>query len=104
MTPNPFRPGWTLIAAVHPCPPVPIPVSVAPGQAQPAALQYPSSYLFRFQIAAREQGYAYFKTKGDNPQEMVGKYVVIWEKVGGKWKLDSDIGLRVSSISLPKGT
>ena len=31
------------------------------------------------------------KTKGDNPQEMVGKYVVIWEKVGGKWKLDSDI-------------
>ena len=41
--------------------------------------------------AAREQGYAVFKTKGDNPQEMVGKYVVIWEKVGGKWKLDSDI-------------
>ena len=41
--------------------------------------------------AAREQGYAYFKTKGDNPQEMVGKYVVVWEKVGGKWKIDSDI-------------
>jgi len=41
--------------------------------------------------AAREQGYAVFKTKGDNPQEMVGKYVVVWEKVDGKWKLDSDI-------------
>jgi uncharacterized protein (TIGR02246 family) len=41
--------------------------------------------------AAREQGYAFIKTKGDKPQEMVGKYVVIWEKVGGKWKLDSDI-------------
>jgi uncharacterized protein (TIGR02246 family) len=41
--------------------------------------------------AAREQGYATIKTKGDNPQEMLGKYVVIWEKVDGKWKLDSDI-------------
>jgi uncharacterized protein (TIGR02246 family) len=41
--------------------------------------------------AAREQGYAVFKTKGDNPQEMTGKYVVVWEKVGGQWKLDSDI-------------
>jgi uncharacterized protein (TIGR02246 family) len=41
--------------------------------------------------AAREQGYAVFKTKGDKPQEMVGKYVVVWEKVDGKWKLDSDI-------------
>ena len=40
---------------------------------------------------AREQGYATVKTKGDNPQEMLGKYVVIWEKVDGKWKLDSDI-------------
>jgi uncharacterized protein (TIGR02246 family) len=41
--------------------------------------------------AAREQGYALIRTKGDNPQEMLGKYVVIWEKVGGIWKLDSDI-------------
>lgn len=31
------------------------------------------------------------KTKGDNPQEMVGKYVVIYEKVGGKWLLTDDI-------------
>jgi len=31
------------------------------------------------------------KTKGDNPQEMPSKYVFIWEKVDGKWKLDSDI-------------
>jgi len=41
--------------------------------------------------AAREQGYATIKTRGDNPQEMLGKYVVIWEKVDGKWKVDSDI-------------
>jgi hypothetical protein len=41
--------------------------------------------------AARGQGYATVKTKGDNPQEMPSKYVFIWEKVDGKWKLDSDI-------------
>ena len=41
--------------------------------------------------AARGQGYATVKTKGDNPQEMLSKYVFIWEKVDGKWKLDSDI-------------
>jgi uncharacterized protein (TIGR02246 family) len=40
---------------------------------------------------AREQGYMLAKTRGDNPQEMTGKYVVVWEKVDGKWKLDSDI-------------
>ena len=37
--------------------------------------------------AAREEGYMTAKTKGDSPQEMLGKYVVVWEKVGGKWKL-----------------
>ena len=41
--------------------------------------------------AAREQSYATVKTKGDNPQEMLGKSVVIWERVDGKWKVDSDI-------------
>src|SRR5690349_3988769 len=40
---------------------------------------------------AREQGYAMARTKGDNPQDLVGKYVVVYEKVGGKWLLDSDI-------------
>jgi uncharacterized protein (TIGR02246 family) len=41
--------------------------------------------------AAREQGYAWFKTKGDNPQEIHGKYVVVWQKVDGKWEIESDI-------------
>jgi ketosteroid isomerase-like protein len=41
--------------------------------------------------AAREQGYVLAKTRGDNPQEILGKYVVVWEKVDGKSKLDSDI-------------
>jgi len=41
--------------------------------------------------AAREEGYATVKTKGDNPQEMLAKYVLVWEKVGGIWKIDSDI-------------
>ena len=39
----------------------------------------------------REQGYAWFKTKGDNPQEIHGKYVVVWQKVDGKWEIESDI-------------
>jgi uncharacterized protein (TIGR02246 family) len=41
--------------------------------------------------AAREEGYATVKTKGDNPQEMLAKYVLVWEKVGGIWKIDSYI-------------
>jgi ketosteroid isomerase-like protein len=31
------------------------------------------------------------KTKGQTPQEVTGKYVVVWEKVGTEWKLAVDI-------------
>jgi uncharacterized protein (TIGR02246 family) len=41
--------------------------------------------------AAREIGTFSLKTKGPNPQEVAGKYVVVWEKVGGDWKLAADI-------------
>jgi uncharacterized protein (TIGR02246 family) len=41
--------------------------------------------------AAREIGTFSLKTKGPTPQEVTGKYVVIWEKVGTDWKLAVDI-------------
>jgi uncharacterized protein (TIGR02246 family) len=41
--------------------------------------------------AAREIGTFSLKTKGPMPQEVTGKYVVVWEKVGGDWKLAADI-------------
>jgi uncharacterized protein (TIGR02246 family) len=41
--------------------------------------------------AARELGTFSLKTKGPTPQEVTGKYVVVWEKVGGDWKLAADI-------------
>jgi uncharacterized protein (TIGR02246 family) len=41
--------------------------------------------------AAREIGTFSLKTKGSAPQEVTGKYVVIWEKVGADWKLAVDI-------------
>src|SRR5215475_12001281 len=41
--------------------------------------------------AAREIGTFSLKTKGAAPQEMTGKYVVVWEKVGSDWKLAADI-------------
>ena len=41
--------------------------------------------------AAREIGIFSLKTKGPTPQEVTGKYVVVWEKVGNEWKLESDI-------------
>jgi uncharacterized protein (TIGR02246 family) len=41
--------------------------------------------------AAREIGTFTLKTKGTNPQELSGKYVAIWEKVRGGWKLSTDI-------------
>ena len=41
--------------------------------------------------AAREIGTFSLKTKGQNPQELTGKYVVVWEKVGADWKLAADI-------------
>ena len=41
--------------------------------------------------AAREIGTFSLKTKGPKPQEVTGKYVVVWEKLGGDWKLATDI-------------
>ena len=41
--------------------------------------------------AAREVGTVTLKTKSQPPQEVVGKYVVVWRKVGRDWKLATDI-------------
>jgi uncharacterized protein (TIGR02246 family) len=41
--------------------------------------------------AAREIGTFTLKTKGPTPQEVSGKYVVVWEKVGSDWRLAADI-------------
>jgi uncharacterized protein (TIGR02246 family) len=41
--------------------------------------------------AAREIGTFSLKTKGPTPQEVSGKYVVVWEKIGKDWKLAADI-------------
>jgi uncharacterized protein (TIGR02246 family) len=41
--------------------------------------------------AAREIGAVTLRTKTQPPQEIVGKYAVIWLKVGGDWKLATDI-------------
>lgn len=41
--------------------------------------------------AAREIGTFSLRTKGTQPQEITGKYVVVWEKVGTDWKLATDI-------------
>jgi uncharacterized protein (TIGR02246 family) len=41
--------------------------------------------------AAREIGTFSLRTKGSQPQEVSGKYVVVWEKVGADWKLAADI-------------
>jgi uncharacterized protein (TIGR02246 family) len=41
--------------------------------------------------AAREIGTFSLKTKGPTPQEVAGKYVVVWEKIGTDWKLAADI-------------
>jgi uncharacterized protein (TIGR02246 family) len=41
--------------------------------------------------AAREIGTFSLKTRGPNPKEVTGKYVVVWEKIGSEWKLATDI-------------
>ena len=41
--------------------------------------------------AAREIGTFTAKAKGQPPQDIVGKYVVVWQKVGNAWKLATDI-------------
>jgi uncharacterized protein (TIGR02246 family) len=42
-------------------------------------------------FAAREIGTFSLKTKAATPKEITGKYVVVWEKVGRRWKLAADI-------------
>jgi uncharacterized protein (TIGR02246 family) len=41
--------------------------------------------------AAREIGTVRLKTKSQPPQEIIGKYVVVWRKIGRDWKLATDI-------------
>ena len=41
--------------------------------------------------AAREIGTVTLKAKSQPPQEITGKYVVVWRKVGPDWKLATDI-------------
>ena len=41
--------------------------------------------------AVLEIGTVSLKTKGPTPQEIAGKFVVVWEKVGTDWKLAADI-------------
>jgi ketosteroid isomerase-like protein len=41
--------------------------------------------------AAREIGTFSLRTKGAQPHQVTGKYVVVWENIGGEWKLATDI-------------
>jgi len=41
--------------------------------------------------AAQEIGTFSLKTKALTPQEVTGKYIVVWEKVGTHWELATDI-------------
>jgi len=41
--------------------------------------------------SAREIGTFSLMTKGQQSQQVVGKYVVVWQKVGTDWKLMTDI-------------
>ena len=41
--------------------------------------------------AAREIGTVTLKTKSQPAQEIAAKYVVVWRKAGGDWKLATDI-------------
>jgi uncharacterized protein (TIGR02246 family) len=41
--------------------------------------------------AARELGTFSLMTKDQPPQQVSGKYVVVWQKIGSEWKLATDI-------------
>jgi uncharacterized protein (TIGR02246 family) len=41
--------------------------------------------------AAREVGTVTLETKAQPPQQVVGKYVVVWRKIRGHWLLATDI-------------
>jgi ketosteroid isomerase-like protein len=40
---------------------------------------------------AREIGTFSLTTKGSSPKEISGKYLVLWQRVQGDWKLAADI-------------
>ena len=42
-------------------------------------------------VYIREIGVSSFTTKGDKPANVTASYVVVWHKVGGAWKLWTDI-------------
>ena len=52
--------------------------------------------------AVEEVGTFTLKPKGQQPQEVAGKYVVIWRKVGGEWKIATDI-LEHQQVERPEG-
>jgi uncharacterized protein (TIGR02246 family) len=41
--------------------------------------------------AAQEIGHFSGKTKGNDSQDVAGKYVIVWRKVGQDWKIATDI-------------
>jgi uncharacterized protein (TIGR02246 family) len=41
--------------------------------------------------AAREIGTFRLESKGPKPQQITGKYLVVWEKIGNEWKVAADI-------------
>ena len=41
--------------------------------------------------AVREIGTFTAKTKGDNSQDIAGKFTVLWMREGGSWKINTDI-------------
>ena len=41
--------------------------------------------------AVREIGTFTAKTKGDNSQDIAGKFTVLWVRDGGSWKINTDI-------------
>jgi uncharacterized protein (TIGR02246 family) len=41
--------------------------------------------------AAREIGTVTLQTRAQPPQQVVGKYAVVWRKIGGRWLLATDI-------------
>jgi uncharacterized protein (TIGR02246 family) len=41
--------------------------------------------------SAREVGTFSFVMKGPQSQQVMGKYVIVWQKIGNDWKLSTDI-------------
>jgi uncharacterized protein (TIGR02246 family) len=41
--------------------------------------------------AGREIGTFTARTKGEDPQELTGKYLIVWQKAGAAWKIEADI-------------